>query len=169
MVVRAGAWLVGAVSDTATANPGRGRFPAIHSSGRCSHIAPVSHGRGTSRPWIYRCYKLTIISRYISTCACALSTIRVPVAGARETGGHLAGLAPMEGKQDQGECELGGLHVGFRALSDTPTLIFWYIMDILSEKVHPYREANIKRIQIKLAFVRFLFCCWGERSKRLLA
>ena len=67
-----------------------------------------------------------------------------------------AGLAPLEGKQDQGECELGGLHVGFRALSDTPTLIFWYIMDILSEKVHPYREANIKRIQIKLAFVRFL-------------
>ena len=132
------------------------RLPQPGTTCRCSHIAPVSHDRGTSRPWIYRCYKLTIISRYISTCACALSTIRVPVAGARETGGHLAGLAPMEGNHDQGERELGGLHVGFRALSDTPTLIFWYIMDILSEKVHPYREANIKRIQIKLAFVRFL-------------
>ena len=92
----------------------------------------------------------------LSTFACARSTIRFQGASARETGGHLAGLAPLEGKQDQGECELGGLHVGFRALSDTPTLIFWYIMDILSEKVHPYREANIKRIQIKLAFVRFL-------------
>ena len=64
---------------------------------------------------------------------------------AMETGGNFAAdSAPFETKKHQGEGEMGGPHVGCEYFDGTgkKLLIFWHLMNVLSERVCTRRKKS---------------------------